>query len=141
MSRYEGMQNANNNQAIDGEQLNTASGTSGEDRNTGTLHEDRSISDYVHERLRRGERLNVGEGGAYTIGRDNFNWREELSEPAKAIYPWLLREMGHPSILTYLAEEYNFDLDDTLAELRAYELIETHPRDSKSIRIIRRRLD
>lgn len=109
-------------------------------RHEGILYESRPISNYAREQIRKGESLNFGESGASVVGKKGFNWREELSEPAQILYPWLFREMGHPSILNRLATEHGFDLEGVLAELWESDVIERHPTDPATIRVVRRRL-
>lgn len=109
-------------------------------RYDGIIYQSRAIPPYTLSQLRKGEKVNFSENGSYIIGKEGFNWREELSAAAQILYPWLLGGMGHRSILEHLAEKHKFNLAITVAELQTHSIIEVHPHEPDTIRLIRKRL-
>jgi hypothetical protein len=69
------------------------------------------------------------------IGKEGFNWRENLSANGQWLYELLIGEQGDTELLTLYALEEGKDLDAALTELRQHGLIDES--NSSIIRIIR----
>lgn len=58
------------------------------------------------------------------VGKEGFNWREELSEDGQRLYKLLVREMGDIDSLPAYAAEDGFDLNVAMEELKGHGLLD-----------------
>lgn len=76
--------------------------------------------------------------GSWSIGRDDFDWTEDLSENGQKLFLLLINDIGLTKYLPELAEQKGIELASALEELRRNKIIDES--DPTIIRIIRRRL-